>query len=288
MHTTRYTLETITPLFLRGPDGRTPELRPPSFKGVLRYWWRALHPQPVDRLRREEARRFGSAGDGEGGRSPVQLRLRDRDLETDSFYPVPTHDFPKPAYEPNQQFDLLVTLDARASGLRAEIDATVRLMVLLGGIGWRARRGMGSLRIVAVDGTRKEPSMDALGDVKAQLDRLETPFERDGRTVRYAGRYTGRDGPPYPWIRFIETGIPNDDHSWKTITQHIANVASEENSWYTGYHDDPRVSSPLYVTVGRAGDSYWPLLTNLNLPPSTERKIDHKEDTRTDFRNALL
>lgn len=36
------TLETVTPLFLGGADPRgEPELRPPAFRGTLRYWLRA-------------------------------------------------------------------------------------------------------------------------------------------------------------------------------------------------------------------------------------------------------
>lgn len=36
------TLETVTPLFLGGAvPGESPELRPSSFRGVMRYWLRA-------------------------------------------------------------------------------------------------------------------------------------------------------------------------------------------------------------------------------------------------------
>jgi CRISPR-associated protein Cmr1 len=35
-------LETVTPLFLGGADPRgEPELRPPAFRGAMRYWLRA-------------------------------------------------------------------------------------------------------------------------------------------------------------------------------------------------------------------------------------------------------
>jgi CRISPR-associated protein Cmr1 len=37
------TLETVTPLFLGGADPRgAPELRPPAFRGAMRYWLREL------------------------------------------------------------------------------------------------------------------------------------------------------------------------------------------------------------------------------------------------------
>ncbi|MCX7683492.1 MAG: type III-B CRISPR module RAMP protein Cmr1 [Anaerolineae bacterium] len=42
MHEVRVRLETVTPVFLGGADPcGAPELRPPAFRGALRYWLRA-------------------------------------------------------------------------------------------------------------------------------------------------------------------------------------------------------------------------------------------------------
>ncbi|TAE75278.1 MAG: type III-B CRISPR module RAMP protein Cmr1 [Bacteroidetes bacterium] len=43
MKTITFTCETITPMFLSGADQNIPELRPPSIKGALRFWWRAMN-----------------------------------------------------------------------------------------------------------------------------------------------------------------------------------------------------------------------------------------------------
>lgn len=65
----------VTPLFSAGADSTRPEVRLPSFKGVLRYWWRALAWSrcrgDLEVVRREEDRLFGSAG---GGQSRVLMR----------------------------------------------------------------------------------------------------------------------------------------------------------------------------------------------------------------------
>ncbi len=37
-----FDLETVTPLFLAGADQQKAELRPPAFRGALRYWFRAI------------------------------------------------------------------------------------------------------------------------------------------------------------------------------------------------------------------------------------------------------
>ena len=65
-----------TPLFGRGTDDNRPELRLPSFKGVLRFWWRALAWSRLQgdlaAIQREEDLLFGSAG---GGQSRLMMRL---------------------------------------------------------------------------------------------------------------------------------------------------------------------------------------------------------------------
>ncbi len=51
----------ITPAFLGGADPKgTPELRPPSIKGTLRFWWRALNGHlPLIELQNKEVKLFG-------------------------------------------------------------------------------------------------------------------------------------------------------------------------------------------------------------------------------------
>lgn len=56
-----FEIETVTPMFLSGADGKTAELRPASLKGLLRYWWRALQAESdLSNLRDKEAKIFGS------------------------------------------------------------------------------------------------------------------------------------------------------------------------------------------------------------------------------------
>ncbi len=37
------TYRIVTPLFLGGADQKATDIRPPSVKGALRFWWRALN-----------------------------------------------------------------------------------------------------------------------------------------------------------------------------------------------------------------------------------------------------
>jgi CRISPR-associated protein Cmr1 len=68
----------VTPLFMSGSDRFRAELRVPSIKGVLRFWWRALalgRLNSVSKVREEESCIFGSAGN-DIGQAKAHLRLK--------------------------------------------------------------------------------------------------------------------------------------------------------------------------------------------------------------------
>jgi CRISPR-associated protein Cmr1 len=87
------TLETVTPFFLGGADSRgQPELRPPVFRGALRYWLRAAlggalgdSESSLIRLRACESAVFGST-DEKVGASVISLRVADPNLLTLQTY----------------------------------------------------------------------------------------------------------------------------------------------------------------------------------------------------------
>lgn len=70
------TYRVVTPLFCAGTSPERPEFRLPSFKGVLRFWWRALAWSrcggDLKAIQNEEAALFGSS---EGGRSRVSMHV---------------------------------------------------------------------------------------------------------------------------------------------------------------------------------------------------------------------
>lgn len=69
--------ELITPLFMYGADNQTPELRPSEFKGMMRFWWRALKAESnINVLRKQESDIFGGAGDETGEKSKVLIEIK--------------------------------------------------------------------------------------------------------------------------------------------------------------------------------------------------------------------
>ncbi|WP_448587998.1 type III-B CRISPR module RAMP protein Cmr1 [Thermocrinis sp.] len=165
-----FELEFITPAFIGGADGKSAELRPASFVGLLRWWWRALKGEcNIGDLREQEVEIFG--GDGKQ-RSKVFVKVwGDVRLKDQSF---------KDVYKLSREYDKVKrTLRRDHAGIgyllfstmlkgRGFIDAGSRsfvsftgeakylnhyiaslwALVFLGGVGLRSRRGGGNLAVV--------------------------------------------------------------------------------------------------------------------------------------------
>lgn len=88
-------LQTITPMFMAGADGEHFELRPPSIKGAMRFWWRAsywgknsknLVPKEIEQ---EEGNIFGTASDN-GRKSHFAIHVKQHNL-TPTDQKLPSH-----------------------------------------------------------------------------------------------------------------------------------------------------------------------------------------------------
>jgi CRISPR-associated protein Cmr1 len=147
------TLETVTPLILHGADNRTPELRPPSFRGAMRYWWRAalggiIGDENLEALHKLEGAVFGSTEHG----SPISLRIGESNVQKTYADLLPHKDAPRErvsrkAIEGN--FELILTQPRHDDALVWDAAcASLELALTFGGVGQRSRRGYGALRIV--------------------------------------------------------------------------------------------------------------------------------------------
>jgi len=153
-----FDLEFITPAFIGGANQQA-ELRPASFVGLLRWWWRALKGEcDIKRLREEEIKIFG--GDGKMA-SPVYLRVegnirKGSDLTNECrlnawvgyLYHFVTIRGKREFIEPGSRLKL--TLIGKDEFLKHYI-ASLWALVFLGGVGARSRRGGGNLAVVGYE-----------------------------------------------------------------------------------------------------------------------------------------
>lgn len=81
-----FELQTITPMFMAGADGATFELRPPSIKGAMRFWWRAYYwgmnsgkKLDIKSMEEKEGKIFGTTSNN-GRKSRFSIHLRKQGL----------------------------------------------------------------------------------------------------------------------------------------------------------------------------------------------------------------
>ncbi len=282
MKTITFTCEIITPLFLAGADGTTPELRAPSIKGALRFWWRAMNGHlSLTKLKQREAEIFGGTETGQG-RSKVIIRFSDEKLETSEVKLVPHKNFKLPAFKTGQKFTVHLSLVADHENFNAEqLKALFILTCTLGGLGKRTRRGMGSIRIKEID--KVAFSYTTLKEIFNHLEKINKgKFRLDKE-----GLIRSNFGQPenYPYIKQIQLGSRTVDlMKISTATHNFKGTKNYEPSLgYAGR--DGRFASPIYVSMILVGNELRPIITTLNAVPD---KGHPDPKLQEEFRNAIL
>ncbi len=133
-----YALRLLTPCFNGGATPRqTAELRVPSIRGQIRWWYRLACPQG------DEQRLFGGVR-GQAVRSSVIFRISEPSSSQQSAPMLPhkgERGGSRPALAP-VDFDLLCRC---REDTFVEVDRAVKIWVLLGGLGARCNRAAGSV-----------------------------------------------------------------------------------------------------------------------------------------------
>ncbi|MCB1764866.1 MAG: type III-B CRISPR module RAMP protein Cmr1 [Candidatus Competibacteraceae bacterium] len=173
------TYRIVTPMFIGNAEQKADSVRPPSIKGALRFWWRALNwgrflredgtvTVALKHLHQKEAYLFGSAADEPGsGQGRFLLRVSHQPrIALETVWPqnntgsgylgyglMATND--KPHREGLKEgTDFCLELRFKPGTPPADIDAltaTLRTWSLFGGLGSRARRGFGSVTLLKLN-----------------------------------------------------------------------------------------------------------------------------------------
>jgi len=169
--------EVITPMFLGDGLQQAKDIRPPAIKGALRFWWRAINwskfyqtegqneKAALKALHTKEAELFGSSAktvDGQqvGGQGKVAIKLTQKLKESNGWSPsgsaqyllgMGLHHFKsgllRDYIASGSTFTLHLLCRDLSNEDQADIVGVVKAMGLLGGLGARARKGLGSVSI---------------------------------------------------------------------------------------------------------------------------------------------
>lgn len=187
------TFRIVTPMFLGDWEhGVGDGIRPPSVKGALRFWWRALNwktameqssneNEALKWLHKEEARLFGAAaGENGGGQGVFLLRVTKQPNISNSISDWPKNPLPidgstymgfgltksgkqqngnfvphRDGICENESFSIELKFKNNSSdGDITSIKKSIETFGLIGGLGSRVRRGFGSVALVEMDGKK--------------------------------------------------------------------------------------------------------------------------------------
>ncbi|HED05342.1 MAG TPA: type III-B CRISPR module RAMP protein Cmr1 [Ignavibacteria bacterium] len=290
MKTIEFECEIITPMFLTGADGKTPELRAPSIKGAMRFWWRAMNGYlSIADLRKEEGKIFG-ASDEKIGRSVVIIRINSRSGygREYKYTPVPHKSFQLFAFPSAHKFTLTLSLTSNVKyndAIIFDIEKLKNLFILvsiLGDFGKRSRRGFGSVRILSID--KKNYNFEY--NLQNVLDLVDT-VSNDKYAIKDIKVMLKKPlTAQYPFLKEIQLGKEYD--SWEELVKKVGEASHRHNIDSLGFaKSKKRLASPIYVSVLKnLNDKYLPIISSLNTVFEDGGKIDDGGQER--FKEEIL
>ncbi|WP_019672859.1 type III-B CRISPR module RAMP protein Cmr1 [Psychrobacter lutiphocae] len=249
-----------TPMFAAGGNTQEAELTPTTFKGVLRFWWRALNwskirlisqddTEALKELHRQESKLFGVAANNDRkGQGQGACLINSLTLSTTKSWPYEGRQFglnylmgqglfhfkdglTREAIRHNQEFNIELTVDIQYH--QAIIDV-LKLIGLLGGFGSRSRHGLGSVTLTDVAVKAQEQEYHSLNiDISDIVSSLSEILDK----------YKCKDNSNLPPITAFYAGTRIDVlNSYKKDTIELLNELGEEEQLYRSYGRNGQVN----------------------------------------------
>ena len=279
---------------MSGADGNTPELRTPSIKGALRYWWRAMngHLPLEDKkdnkgvviekgLRTIEGDIFGDTSQ----RSEIIIQGIDiiDNYNIVKEAKVPHKPFKNDAFDKGLNFNIRFALTDSKSFNKSQLESLIFLTFTLGGLGNRSRRGFGSVKIEGF----KQDSMD---NIFNHLQNINPKFKQitEGGMIRIESEF--KRANPYPFIKTIEIGRAKSNLIQK-IADTTHDLKHREGRIYEaslGFAARERFASPIYVSTVSVINGIAPIITTLNTVPPNAYNRDVSIPLQKEFKRNIL
>lgn len=184
------TYQINTPMFAAGAEQKTAELTPTAFKGVLRFWWRALNwsaiylqsnnkSEALKQLHKQEAKLFGVAtADNRKNQGQGACLVNTLTLSSDKQWQytgkqtgvnyllgqgLTSKKEPRYAIDAGQSFTVELTVEPE---YHDKVIDVLTIIGLLGGFGSRSRHGLGSVTLQSIE-------KKTLGDESYQAEVLD-------------------------------------------------------------------------------------------------------------------
>jgi len=299
------TYEIVTPMFISGFDQKEAELRVPSIKGMIRFWWRALnYHNNVETLKDEESKIFGSK---DKGKSKVSIKLDNNNFNTSDDDPLFNNLYIKYVgyglfqnkrkyIKSNNKFTISLSYENDEKGtITNNLLPTLKMLGYLGGLGSRWRRGWGSISLVnlKVDNSDTELPFNKenyINDLKNIIDKISKTNKE------YPLKY-----PCYPAFsnqtKIIISNKNKNRSRWEDEFIDISRLymnkktSSEKlkESRSPSEKNKKRMASPLLVHIHKAGNEYYWVCTYLkyNKNCNGKEQLEEEDNSINGFLNEL-
>jgi CRISPR-associated protein Cmr1 len=263
MKTEKFQLDLVSSYFVRGASNNAnskPELRAPAFRGVLRYWFRAvaggvIGERALDDIKKLETAVFGSTDSG----SPIRLRVVQKELIHSIKLLLPGDQRTKrESFDPNQTFTVIISANANVSETVWDAFLSIfRVFVAFGGAGVRARRGYGAFQFSHSPLRDTEHWKTHVTSVAQNaLTSIRVLAETFGITVQPTLATGPSRFPCLNKICYISLGNTTYGSAQSAIDGFM--VGHTNHSWlgFIGGEGHDRQSSPLWLKPVKIGDRY--------------------------------
>ncbi|MEO1942463.1 MAG: type III-B CRISPR module RAMP protein Cmr1 [Campylobacterales bacterium] len=263
--------ELVTPLLMHGEDKNIPELRVPSIKGVMRFWWRAIFKHlDLEEMRKEEGKLFGNTKK----RSSFDLKITSSNLREGRFKPVPHKGFRVSGFEAGGRFEMVFTgLDKEKLKTAYE---TFVIASVLGGFGQRSRRGYGSIRVVKVE----SEGIDVEKKYPIEKSEIVQWIKRLNRDINKLPKMD------YPYLKKLILKGRYFSH-YSSLLEQIG-WATDKYPYFGFVRGGKKLASPVVVTINRHPRGYFPVITLLADPKKACRWKKFEEFKKIVFEGDIL
>jgi len=243
-------------------NGNIAEFRVPSFKGVLRYFWRTLQEEtnPEKLLEKEEGL-FGGTMTNEKRKSPLSIYLPEL-IQAKQHTDILPHKNSKskvPAVPVNQDLTVKVRVQKKNEDLMNKYELYMNYLFHIAGFGQRSRRGFGSIQWMEHKWQSVTDYANSLKQVLQDLEMEELYFVYNESPHLLQRR--GDVRTPHPILNSIWIGEGRP--SYQEVLKAIGYASHFGNRNGTLGSMKPRKASPLLVTVRKIGDLYYPIISEV-------------------------
>jgi len=261
------TCKVISPMFIGNANGKNAELRPTTFEGSLRFWWRAIHPDLSEyELRKQETEFFGgSYQDKDDNNKTVNkppsyrfLEITGGEITNDKIDLDPRDGKNRgeaKAIMPNSVF----TIKLQIINNKEKVLALFKLASALGGLGKRSRRGAGAWKIEKIN--EENDIVYDKEDIDKWIKTINPNYQNNTNT------------PDYPYLKEYTIGTVTYTEEVELririmVTAHYCKKESNHknsfNSCLGVASGKTRLSSPVYVSMIEDSKGVKPIISTLN------------------------